>query len=201
MTLCSLIAATNDYTKQLQFQALEQSVADDEQSSVLRAGTIERIHARDIVVGDTLVLQVKDSISMSKPISLSRSFKRILCFCIQQSGDMIPADCILIDDSEVLCSESNLTGESSDVLKCRLGDCFLLSSCLITGMPKSEQAGRCTGLVIAVGTQSQWGKIKASLMTETVNTPLQDKLQDMTAKVRAYMYTSKKKTMRTMSLP
>lgn len=96
---------------------------------------------------------------------------------------MIPADCILIDDSEVLCSESNLTGESSEVLKSRSGDCFLLSSCLITGMPKSE-AGRCTGLVIAVGMQSQWGKIKASLMTEVVNTPLQDKLQDMTAKVR-----------------
>jgi magnesium-transporting ATPase (P-type) len=100
---------------------------------------------------------------------------------------MIPADCILVDDSEVLCSESNLTGESSEVLKSRSGDCFLLSSCIITGLPKTVHAGRCTGLAIAVGMQSQWGKIKASLMTETVNTPLQDKLQDMTAKVRNYI--------------
>ena len=65
MTLCSLIAATNDYTKQLQFQALEQSVADDEQSSVLRAGVIERIHARDIVVGDALVLQVTEEFPLT----------------------------------------------------------------------------------------------------------------------------------------
>lgn len=77
MTLCSLIAATNDYTKQLQFQALEQSVADDEQSSVLRAGVIERIHARDIVVGDTLVLQVTEEF----PLTLLLQRYPTIMFC------------------------------------------------------------------------------------------------------------------------
>lgn len=97
---------------------------------------------------------------------------------------MIPADCILIDDSaEVLCNESNLTGESSDVLKRRGGDCFLLSSCLVTGLPRAEQAGRCSCLVIAVGKNSQWGQIKTTLVTAPTNTPLQDKLQDMTTKI------------------
>ena len=56
--LVSNIAAGNDYSKQLQFRALEQSSQEDERASVLREGIVERIHPRDIVVGDILVLQV-----------------------------------------------------------------------------------------------------------------------------------------------
>jgi Ca2+-transporting ATPase len=56
--LVSNISAGNDYTKQLQFKALEASSAEDERCSVLRAGTIERLNPKDLVVGDILVLQV-----------------------------------------------------------------------------------------------------------------------------------------------
>jgi magnesium-transporting ATPase (P-type) len=56
--LVSNIAAGNDYTKQLQFRALEHSSAEDERCSVLRAGNIERINPKEIVVGDLLILQV-----------------------------------------------------------------------------------------------------------------------------------------------
>ena len=56
--LVSNISAGNDYTKQLQFKALEASSAKDERTSVLREGTIDRINPKDLVVGDILVLQV-----------------------------------------------------------------------------------------------------------------------------------------------
>lgn len=56
--LVSNISAGNDYSKQLQFKALEASSAKDERTSVLRGGVIERINPKDIVVGDILVLQV-----------------------------------------------------------------------------------------------------------------------------------------------
>ena len=56
--LVANIGAGNDYSKQFQFRALEKSSADDERSSVLRNGFVERINPRDIVVGDILVLQV-----------------------------------------------------------------------------------------------------------------------------------------------
>jgi Ca2+-transporting ATPase len=62
VALCSLIGATNNYSKQLQFKALEESVAADDQSSVLRNGAIERIHSKDVVVGDILILQVRYSL-------------------------------------------------------------------------------------------------------------------------------------------
>ena len=34
-------------------------------------------------------------------------------------------------------------------------------------------------VVIGIGVSSQWGKIKANLVSESVNTPLQDKLEEM----------------------
>ncbi|RYH17219.1 hypothetical protein EON65_28935 [archaeon] len=96
---------------------------------------------------------------------------------VLQAGDSIPADCILIDKAVVLSNESSLTGEPDDLKKTRDKDCFLLSSCLIT------EGEDCKALVIGIGTRSQWGKIKANLVTEAVNTPLQDKLENMAADV------------------
>lgn len=56
--LVSNISAANDYSKQLQFRKLEESSQESDRCSVLRDGIIERIHPRDVVVGDVLVLQV-----------------------------------------------------------------------------------------------------------------------------------------------
>jgi Ca2+-transporting ATPase len=79
--LVSNISAGNDYTKQLQFKALENSSAKDERTSVLRDGTIERINPIDLVVGDIVVLQVQlthlnvqkhsDKITLLYPSALS----------------------------------------------------------------------------------------------------------------------------------
>jgi magnesium-transporting ATPase (P-type) len=57
--LVSFISAGNDYTKQLQFRALEASSANDERTSVLREGSIERVNPKELVVGDIIILQVK----------------------------------------------------------------------------------------------------------------------------------------------
>lgn len=96
---------------------------------------------------------------------------------VLQAGDSISADCIICDDSKALSSEAALTGEPEDMKKSRNKDPFLLSSCLITAADETR------AMVIGIGTHSQWGKIKASLVMEAVNTPLQDKLQTMTEKI------------------
>ena len=62
-------------------------------------------------------------------------------------------------------------------------DCFLLSSCLVTAI---DGGSNCKAVVIGIGTFSQWGKIKANLVTEAVNTPLQDKLETMTKQVNFF---------------
>lgn len=38
-------------------------------------------------------------------------------------------------------------------------------------------------VVIGTGLNSQWGRIKANLVSQATNTPLQDKLEDMAEKV------------------
>jgi calcium-translocating P-type ATPase len=145
--LVANITAGNDYTKELQFRALESSAQNDERTSVCRAGTIERVNPADLVVGDVIVLQ---------------------------AGDMIPADSIVLNHAVVAANEASLTGEPDDLKKSRAGDCFLLSSCVLT------DGEECRALVIGIGLNSQWGKIKSNLVSEAVNTPLQDKLEDMT---------------------
>lgn len=148
--LVANISAANDYSKQLQFRKLEESSQESDRCSVLREGVIHRIHPRDVVIGDILVLQ---------------------------AGDMIPADAILLDHRTILSNESSLTGEPDDLKKRMDGDCFLLSSCLIT------EGEDCKALAIGIGTHSQWGKIKANLVSEATNTPLQDKLETMAAQI------------------
>jgi P-type Ca2+ transporter type 2C len=90
---------------------------------------------------------------------------------------MIPADAIICDGNVVKANESALTGESDDLKKSRVKDPFLLSSCLIT------EGEECRAVVIGIGLNSQWGKIKANLVSEAVNTPLQEKLELMAEQV------------------
>jgi magnesium-transporting ATPase (P-type) len=61
--LVANITAGNDYSKQLQFRALEASSAKSERCSVLRGGSIQRVNPNDLVVGDIIVLQVCASFS------------------------------------------------------------------------------------------------------------------------------------------
>ena len=93
---------------------------------------------------------------------------------VMQAGDMIPADGIVIDDNEIAVNESTLTGEPDDLKKSKTKDCFIYSSCLVT------VAEECRAVAVGVGYQSQWGMIKKNLITEPVDTPLQEKLNDMT---------------------
>ena len=93
---------------------------------------------------------------------------------------MIPADAIMLDQHIVLSNESSLTGEPDDCRKTRDGDCFLMSACLVTS------GEECRAVVIGIGSRSQWGKIKANLVSEGVNTPLQDKLEVMTQQVHNF---------------
>lgn len=93
---------------------------------------------------------------------------------------MIPADSIFFEGSKIKSNESSLTGEPDDVAKSKEKDCFLLSACTVT------EGEECKAIVIGIGLHSQWGKIKANLVTEASATPLQQKLEHMTKMVRRW---------------
>lgn len=77
--LVANISAGNDYTKELQFRALESSSQEDERTSVLRQGVIERVNPMDLVVGDIVVLQVMTQ------------FSTVLCSLLLMISVIIPA--------------------------------------------------------------------------------------------------------------
>eukprot|EP00904_Undaria_pinnatifida_P005265 jgi/Undpi1/1869/HiC_scaffold_12.g05256.m1 len=154
--IVALVTASNDYSKELQFRALEKTSEETNQTMVLRDGTTQLIHPEELVVGDVVVM---------KP------------------GDGIPADGLLFAGEGVKSNESGLTGEPDDLTKRADADCFLYSSCTLTEV---SQSADCKMLVHSVGEQSQWGKIRATLVSEPSETPLQLKLNHM-AKLIGYV--------------
>lgn len=139
--LVVLVQAGSDYSKERKFRQLN-SVKDNYQVHVTRAAQTVSISADELVVGDVIKIS---------------------------AGDKLPADCLLIDGSQLKTNESAMTGEPIDIAKQPDGDIFLLS-----GTTVSE--GVAHVLVIAVGERSQWGVILASLIVEPESTPLQDRL-------------------------
>jgi len=142
----AIVTATNNYNKELQFQKLN-AAKDDVNVTVIRDGKTQEVNVKDLVVGDIVQLN---------------------------AGDRIPADGLFIDGSDVSCNESALTGEPDDVkknnkLSSSNGDMFLLSGTTLS-------SGYVRILLTAVGAKSRWGRTKAMLSTETVETPLQEKL-------------------------
>jgi len=96
-----------------------------------------------------------------------------------ESGDKIPADAVVCPGSSCTCDESSLTGEPEERPKSAHSDPFLLSGCQVTD-------GSARAMAIAVGRNSRWGRIKASLAVESADTPLQEKLEVMANTIGMY---------------
>ena len=119
------VSSFNDWRKEGQFRALQDKIAQDQKTSVIRNGQIIQLNVRDIVVGD-------------------------LC-CIKY-GDLIPADGLLVQASDLKIDEASLTGETDLIRKDEQVNVSILS-----GTHVMEGSGQF--LVTAVGINSQTGII------------------------------------------
>lgn len=141
--------AINDKIRNRKFVKLNEK-KQDRDVAVVRSGKTVMISVFDILVGDLVRLE---------------------------TGDVVPADGILVDGFAIKCDESPLTGESDLVSKTPAreveargeGDCFIQSG-------TSIEHGVGTYLVTAVGVNSIYGRIKMSLRNDVEETPLQHKL-------------------------
>ena len=124
------------------------------QSKVLRSGKVISIPASQLVVGDVILLE---------------------------AGNQVPADVRFLESFSLKIDESSLTGESLPVDK-RMetlhgenlspGDQFNMGfkGTLVT-------QGRATGVVVAIGMNTELGKIASLLQTNSPPTPLQQRMQ------------------------
>ncbi|CAF0774281.1 unnamed protein product [Didymodactylos carnosus] len=126
-----LVTAFNDWRKEKQFRGLQAKIENDQLSNVIRNGKIQQINVQELVVGD---------------------------MCLIKYGDLLPADGILVQASDVKVDESSLTGETDLIKKNESENIGLLSGTYVmegTGMM----------IITAVGLNSQVGRIMTLLGT------------------------------------
>eukprot|EP00054_Salpingoeca_dolichothecata_P015910 m.92418 g.92418 ORF g.92418 m.92418 type:complete len:1299 (-) comp21718_c0_seq1:367-4263(-) len=112
------VTALNDLQKERQFQALKKCQDSQKTVKAMRNGELAPILVDDILVGDILHIG---------------------------TGDVIPADGIVISSSDLACDESALTGESDVVKKSVEKNPFLMSGTFVKN-GSGKMIVTCVGL-------------------------------------------------------
>ncbi|PLB48169.1 calcium-translocating P-type ATPase [Aspergillus steynii IBT 23096] len=151
VVIITLTGAINDFQKDRKFEKLNRKT-DERDITVFRPSNPQRIPIQDILVGDVVHLE---------------------------TGDVVPADGVLIDGFSIQCDESSSTGESDLISKIPATHVTAksLSSCgpfILSGSKIASGVG--TFLVTSVVPSSSYGRILMSLHAEPEETPLQHKL-------------------------
>lgn len=131
---------------------------------VFREGKIHKIKSSDLVFGDIVCLE---------------------------AGSVVPADLRLVETSNIKINEASLTGESEPVEKIANlvydKDVPLADRKNIAFAGSVVENGHAKGVVVAIGKQSELGKIAESLKeTKKELTPLQKNIQNV-GKVLTYL--------------
>lgn len=129
---------------------------------VRREGQISKINAKDLTIGDIVLVE---------------------------EGDKIPADLLLLETAELKIDESSLTGESDPVNKtAKYRDNVDLDvennineniRDNLVYMDSNVVSGRGVGLVYAIGMDTSIGKIASVIQEESPETPLQEKVDKL----------------------
>ncbi|MDI6724914.1 MAG: calcium-transporting P-type ATPase, PMR1-type [Methanobacterium sp.] len=117
---------------------------------VIRDGREQKIPAGDLVPGDIVIIE---------------------------EGDNIPADLRIIQSSDLNVDESTLTGEQLPVEKiCDPVELGKESTCNAVFMETNVSSGRGKGVVVAIGMDTNIGKIAEMIQEEEEETPLHQKI-------------------------
>ncbi len=124
-------------------------------TTVIREGIEQPIESTKIVPGDIVVLRM---------------------------GEKIPADCLLLEESELRVNESILTGEAQEIAK-KVGDTQMYKDENVLYMGTFIVNGRCLAQVLHTGMNTRFGKIAGLISTTQKDLPLQNKVN----KIAKYM--------------
>lgn len=141
----AILGFIQEYKTEKSLEALKELAAPT--AKVIRDGNIKVINAEEIVIGDLLVLE---------------------------SGDRVPADCMLVEDSNFMVDESLLTGESVGVEKSskKKDSSAYMGTIVLTGKGKAR--------VVQTGMNTEMGKIAGMLQSiENERSPLKEKLNSL----------------------
>lgn len=147
----AVIGTVQEHRAERAMQALKRMAAPS--ATVLREGRVRTVPAREVVVGDIVLLE---------------------------AGQIVPADLRLLESHGLRMQEAALTGESGDVAKhsgelddegLPLGD---RTNMVYKGTVASGGRGR--GVVVTIGPDTEMGRIARLLEVEPAMTPLQRRM-------------------------
>ena len=149
--LNAIVGFFQQYRAEKAMQALKRMTVP--QSRVMRNGVLSFLPANELVVGDIVLLE---------------------------SGNAVPADIRLIESINLKIEEAALTGESLAVDKITqpltIGDLSLGDKINMAFKGTFVTHGRGTGVIIAVGMQTELGRIAKMLQENELLTPLQQRM-------------------------
>jgi P-type Ca2+ transporter type 2C len=152
LVLNALLGFVQEYRAEKAMDALKKLT--ETHSKVLRSGKLVTLPSKQLVVGDLLHLE---------------------------AGNKVPADLRLLETFSLKIDESSLTGESiaSDKSPETLTDPVLplgdQSNMAFNGTLITQ--GRATGMVVAIGMNTEIGKVASLLESGSPRTPLQQRMQ------------------------
>lgn len=155
-----IVGFYQEYNAKKELEALKKMVSPH--ANVLRDGNVVEVPAKELVVGDVVIID---------------------------SGDKIPADMRIIEASELRIDESSLTGESTPVDKEaeKIKEVVALADRTnMLYMATTAVYGKGKAVVTATGMQTQLGKIAGDISEiEEEKTPLQNRLNKLGKQIGA----------------
>lgn len=127
------VTSGNNYIKEQQFKKLNE-VAERKFVNVIRKGEVVNVSVYDLVVGDIQLVE---------------------------TGEIVSVDGVVVESNNIVADESAMTGEPDGIKKIVPGTNQKGNSFLISGSKVNEGTGAI--LVLATGTNSQYGKLKVTL--------------------------------------
>jgi len=151
ITFASLISTISEYGSEKSFEKMQEETSRIK-CKVRRDSTIKEIFIDEVVFGDFVELT---------------------------SGDMIPADGVIVEGS-ITCDESSFTGESKDIIKNVQSEVFRGSVVL---------NGNAVIRVSAIGTKTKYGSIALELLDKNPESPLKLRLRELANIISRIGYT------------
>jgi Ca2+-transporting ATPase len=147
ITLVILTGFIQEYKAEKAISELKKMIMST--SRVVRNGQEQEVPSEEIVPGDIVVLRI---------------------------GERVPADCIVLDESNLKTNESLLTGESTDIQKIAVDNKESPKENSYIYMGSYVVNGRCIAQVIHTGMNTKFGNIAGMISTAEKKLPLQDKV-------------------------
>jgi len=152
--------------------------------AVITAGFVQEFRAEKAIESlKSMLMPVSRVIRNGKEVEISSNTIVPGDIVLLRAGERVPADAVILEESEVRIDESILTGESKEVSKTGTKNTETENDEHKVFMGSFVVSGKCTAQVSHIGMSTKFGQIAGMVSKAEKALPLQDKIN----KISTYM--------------